>query len=308
MHLYSRTTRLAVLCMPAVMFVSLALSCASGAGPISPDKGTVRELEEVLATVNDLSKWPAGKPTIDDVLGAADPDLKWEVAALVKNRALSLKVGEPMRGQLVSKLTLMLGDDESPRLTRYVRRWLLNFVGRDFTEDAQEAVLREFRKQASRETIRLMGILNVDDSHYAKIQAWAREPLMDPGAGPFWGTKTWQAILVMARRGDEESMARAIEKVEAEEDIVQKRTTLLRDLEYTRRPEAIDHIVKALNSDERLPPLDRGHKGTPCAMYAAESLERLLRGFPEKPRGAFTAEYLKKCRDWVSKQERWQLR
>jgi hypothetical protein len=125
----------------------------------------------------------------------------------------------------------------------------------------------------------------------------------DPGRGHFLMEPYWTANLALARLGDAEGGKRLVDKVESETDIVQ-RVRGFGDLARTHHDVAVKYLIKAVMSEDELPPVKAGTAGTKVASYACDALARSVESFPLKANGpSYSNAEIESARKWLKEQK-----
>jgi hypothetical protein len=171
------------------------------------------------------------------------------------------------------------------------------------SRQSRDTLERLFRQNVDRQTILLAGLAGVE-SVSDDLRSLARQPIREPSAGRFFGTPEWAAHLVLARRGDPQSLD-ALLDFARRQDLHTRVVVVAVDFQYVPQPEVVEFLQAHLESDERLEPVKTTVPGLPVANYAASSLARLLVGFPVEYREdySYTDEEIRACRAWLSAQD-----
>lgn len=264
----------------------------------------ISTITNAFASTSLTNSWPTGLPSIDQVATNQSLEIRQSLVAGLGSYAWRLEAGAEKRKYVISKVAPMLKDTG-----RVVRRILLHFQPEEFDKGAVEAVRDFFLKDENREkeTILLAGMFDNDEVNKT-IAGWASQKLKNDGP-PYYMTRTWYALLVMARKGDKESIARLIRAADTERNLNMRMAVVMADFRYTRRPELAQYVAKYLDSKEVLPPENPHMKPESCAAYAVGLLARMLQDFPvESQYHLPTEDDIRKCKEWVAQQKEWKFR
>jgi len=130
-----------------------------------------------------------------------------------------------------------------------------------------------------------------------------------PNSRGFTRQEQWATYKVLARLGDKEALAYCVKKVTALPVNDQVVDVLFPDLIYTRQKEAVDVLIKVLNSDEKLCSSTNPNSDGKilCGYRIMEMLAPVIENFPVKtlPSGDLDVnDYTKalfEVRDWFQK-------
>jgi hypothetical protein len=116
----------------------------------------------------------------------------------------------------------------------------------------------------------------------------------------------WASALALARMGDDEATRHVVKRVQGERNDITRVTSLVEDLAYTGRAEAIKPLIANVLSTKRLPPVEALMQGEPFGMRSLEVLARTVEGFPlaAKEWYEFSEQDLVNARLWLQKQKK----
>lgn len=136
----------------------------------------------------------------------------------------------------------------------------------------------------------------------AKLHELAAGEVEEPGAGRWYGTPQWKALIRLAQLGDKNAAEKAVNVARRQTRGFAEILVVLEHVASIRQSEAVEFLKEYLNSDERLPDLDGGVPGTLIAQRAAALLAPILEDFPVKKvyETDFTIEDIKTCRKWMN--------
>ena len=263
-----------------------------------------KEVERIQKAIR--QDWGGSSASLRQHVANKPEDLRRDIYALFWRTGTTTE--EPAKRAAIVEFMLKQTREETSLLRGQLLKWLLDFGKGDFNEQAIQTLLSfSWTPEYSPEAIRLIGIAECKEA-IPRLQAEIQnEPArIDLPAG-YYATSTWAALLVLARFGEEESLARIIRQVEGEPDIIVKATILFWDLAYTRRPAAFDVLKKYLNSDKRLPAVKATVPGRLEACYAAAPFAKYVKGFPIQETD-FSEQQVMQARVWVNSQKEWQFK
>jgi hypothetical protein len=207
-------------------------------------------------------------------------------------------------------LTLMLKQVslESPRIRGQLLKWMQDFQPDDFDQSTTQLVLQlPWTPDFCPDVIRLIGIAGARQANPQLKAQLQKEPLPDNPPPGYYVGNTWTALLALSRMGDERALARVIQQVRNERDIIVRASILFKDLGYTRQPGAFEALRGYLNSESRLPQIKSNVPGRLEAAYAATEFVRHVQGFPiQEPDPS--EEQVLQARTWANAQKTFHIR
>lgn len=222
----------------------------------------------------------------------------------------------PNVGQAVVDRLVAGFDDPSPEVQDAIMRTLPGFLARDFTPQAKER-LRQLAHTTSPpewKYLKYLGIAGIDEEiSFVNSLLGSPQKIFNVGDFETWGrTLEFDALLVLARLGDDRAARRAVELVDSEPTMRDKFGDSDTYLAYTRHPIAVEYIVQnILLSNEKMGPGSRFDY--PAAWGAATTLSRMLENFPSISEKAdqykqYRGADLEAVRAWARQQTTWVLK
>lgn len=190
----------------------------------------------------------------------------------------------------------------------------------------EEVISNQSRGFYARDIILLVGAadMQTEMDQLQMIINKAEGPLQPFRPSPKWHSEAFTALMARARMGDQDAVQQCISLVDAETDEDFKVSTLLKQIEYIRQPQAVEYIKQYLYSDKKSRDLGPDAIGGPYAYRVTGLLEKMVVGFPKRvdmnnhiqkyvsdksfmekwpqPLGAFMAHALY-CREWFENQQ-----
>lgn len=295
--------------------IGIGLCLNGGVGYCSDVAETVRRdalvasITNALMICTNMMEWPASVPRPEQALTNDNDSVRWMTVSRLGIFGRGLQPGDLRRRYVVSLLAGQLGDRLGSARTAV--RKLLFFKPEDFDDDAKRKISVMFNNETNRlkETILLVGMLDMKEEN-AVIAEWAKSrlPPDNPETGGYFSSQTWNALLVMARRGDKESFDRLVRANETELHPGDK-VRNIDDFIYVHRPEMVRYMAKYLDSKERSAPLVKNMPGGLIAYNVAQLMGCMLEGFPIKSFfQEIKEEDLQKCKEWVDAQKEFKYR
>jgi len=236
-------------------------------------------------------------------------------SARVRQRAnamsaqLALEHGsQEQRRKIVDQLITALSDQAST-VVQHAAQDLLQFERTDFTDSARSELVRLLQQpEPNPLVIRLVGLAGLD-SEVGRLAELRDGETMSPSmlqSARYYGGVGWAATLARARLGSQADLDVAIERVRGEENSVLRVTDLLRQIAYTRQPDALELVREYLESSEQLPELKPG-SGTPYSQYALDILAGEIANFPVAQDGAgtYSDEDIAAARAFMADRSNW---
>lgn len=211
---------------------------------------------------------------------------------------------EQQKRQIIVELLLERIQLESDFLRDQLLKWLQDFQEGDFNERSTTILENTiWPKGDSFALIRLAGIAQLKP-RLPELKELVQHESEDAGNDIWYETDEWAALLALSRMGDEKSLNIVLMRVTKNSDIIIRATVLLKDLAYTKQPEAFDTLKIYLDSKERLPKTKVTALGVLEASYAAAMFSKYLKDFPIKETDFSEAQVLQ-ARIWVNAQKQW---
>ena len=184
------------------------------------------------------------------------------------------------------------------------------------------AILQDYFKDVALERAGRSHLLladKIDSNRFEEyVEELAGKPLKHPPR--VWRhRRQWAALMIKSKRGDDSAAAKLVEVFRKQPDI-KERLVALRDIGWTRHPQAWNALAELVMSGEKLP-TKKGAPGTPVCWRAARAMEIYVPDFPngkQKPSipdpvyflsfgslglfNPYTEEEIELCREWVRQQ------
>jgi len=249
------------------------------------------------------------------VLEPYQNDQTWTVRRLTYWYEFRLAQAQPIR-KVRQEVVQRLVKASITSSVKQVNKWLLTFMEQDFTQDVKEMIRQSLqRDKVNRWHILICGVARIDDQlpilekmlidemeYQAKVEKQR--------VGKKWYYTTgWSARLARARMGVKEDINKCLQLVETVENLDRRVITLLRDVGYTRQPEAIEFLQRYLESQQRLSPVKPTAPGQPVASYVLDILIDCLKDFPieRKPGRGYKWKQIEQAREWMKEQKKWDI-
>jgi hypothetical protein len=276
---------------------------SSGKDPSMPNQDNEQQIQTIEAA---LARGPDATPAMLREYADGRPEpfrrdlyaMYWRTGTRAESAPRRMATVEFLLQQVTGE-----GDVLRPQILK----WLQDFEKDDFNAEARQRLAAlPWTPAFAPEAIRLVGIAELSD-----LVPWLRSlirdaPLAAPPPAGYHASNTWAALLALARMGDAASLARVIQQVRSEPDIILRASVLFMDLGYTRQSAAFDALRIYLNSNERLPQLKPTAPGRLEAAYAAAAFSKHLRNFPIQETD-FNEQQVTQARAWANAQSRWSV-
>lgn len=208
-------------------------------------------------------------------------------------------------------------EDPSPHVRDIINRRLGGFLARDFTPQAKQKLRQLAHATSPPNTIYLhyLGVAGItEEIPFIESLLGPTQEIYRAGVFNVRGSAAeleWDALLVLARLGDDRAAQRAVEIVDSEERMKDKLQEARAFLAYTRHPIAVDYIVQMLLSNATIPIRTGEH--IPAARGAARILSLMLDNFPNISEyadrtGTYRGDDLEAVRAWARQQTTWVLK
>jgi hypothetical protein len=221
--------------------------------------------------------------------------------------ALILEVARPsdrddLRREAARRLMTAVADP-SALVRRVAREGPALFDERAFTPEHRERIARLLDAESDTALVRLAGAAGARGATGRLRELAGRGGPGAAAARPF-AEPAWSARLALVRMGEDEP-DECVRLVGASDDLVLGATRLWRDLAYTRRTAALEHVAGWLESDARLPGIAAG-RGLAAAQYAADALLDACPGAPFEKRhpGGYAEAELRTLAEWIEEETR----
>ena len=170
----------------------------------------------------------------------------------------------------------------------------------DFLPESRTILENEYIKEKSKQNMLLAGMARVYSVESDIIEYAARQ-IEPPAVGKFYGTLSWAGNLVMARRGDKNSLRKVL-SASQQADIHSRIIFLIKELAYLPQPEVAEYIADFVFSENRLESVKPTVAGLLHAQYAAAALSRMLSGcpVPYKEDYSYTDHEINMLRNWLT--------
>ena len=182
-----------------------------------------KEVEHIQKAIS--QDWKGSPETLRQYVANKAEDIRRDIYALFWR--IGTTTEEPTKRAAIVEFMLTQTREETPLLKGQLLKWLLDFGQDDFNEQAIQTLLSfSWTPEYSPEVIRLIGIAECKEA-IPRLQAEIQnQPANIDLPTGYYVTNTWAALLVLARFGEEESLARITRQVEGELDIIVKATIL----------------------------------------------------------------------------------
>jgi hypothetical protein len=255
---------------------------------------------QLLAEESNVDDSKSGPP-IAALASNPDRERKMMDASKAQEEAKALPPGDAKRRELIDNLASMLGDADDAVRSSVRERLAYSFEEQDYSADAKEKIVRDFRANPERKTAIITAGIAAFDTIKDDLTIIAAGELKEPEAGRYYGTTVWAASMMLGRNGDDVSVGRLLQAARKEADIVVKATVLPADLRLVPHPKVVEFLVELAMSNERLPQVKPTAPGTPVASRALKVLSEMLPTFPAiKEFAAITEDELRISRRWLS--------
>jgi hypothetical protein len=188
-------------------------------------------------------------------------------------------------------------------------RWMRETPADQFPAEAKDLVTKALADPSvTYGTILLAGWLEVEAAR-GRLRELAKHRFDGTDEGGDLDTP-WAAVLALARMGDAQALQHLVKRVRNEKNDMKRATTLVTDLAYVGRPEAVRLLVETVLSNKRLPPLGPWAVGEPFGMRALGPLARVVEGFPLEAKDdyQYSIDDLARARTWLQKQQTLKLK
>lgn len=221
---------------------------------------------------------------------------------LIKNLSINAS-NVKIKGAAI-KLFISVGKSNNPSVSALSINALKSYSSRNFDESDISSILELIEKHPSvyKETVELAGYIG-NQKFLLKIKE------VFPNSRNFSKPEKWASYKSLARLGDNEALDFCVKRISSIPINDQVIDVLYPDLIYIHRKEAIDLLIKALNSDDLLCTSSNPNSDSKilCGYRIMELLAPAIENFPVKvlPSGDLdTKDYKKTLNDvrvWFSK-------
>jgi hypothetical protein len=248
------------------------------------------------------------------ILNALPVFLKDSIA-IVRGRAagISRLIGTQskataLRTKAVQQLLLAVKDKDSGNAGAALA-YLSEFKMGDFLTAEKDTLLALFKKRTAHLNmlIRLMGFLEI---HLSKNELYSLSQNSSISR-----KDRWAALLALARMDDEQAVADIMARVKRMPITDAVVYEVFPDLVYTRKREAIDYLIEALNSNSKNCESANAENAEriPCAYRVMEMLAPIIENYPLKRNESGdieTNDYptaLQKVKDWFKENKNYKI-
>jgi hypothetical protein len=252
------------------------------------------------------------------MLSGYEKDPHWTVRYITSFYQVRLTKLHPARQDIREQVTDLLVNamiDPNADLSPHPCKWLLSFQAKDFSEEAKGQIVQALQgSKPSKELVLVSGAAQVETAlprleEFIFDEAGYRNDPNKRHCPKWYHTMGWNARLARARMGVESDIDRCLELVETVEDLDRRVLTLLDDVGYIRQPQAIEHLKKYLESNERLSPVKPSAPGGLVANHVMSILAEALSDYPVKRREGrnYTEDEIELSCKWMAEQKQWNI-
>lgn len=193
------------------------------------------------------------------------PRVRWSANMIARQIGIKASIGTKIRKDAVLQLVKACFDPDS-LVWQNAAKWLLEFHEADFTIEAQQILGDHLIKEPVRDQV----ILVVGITNLGGMDRWLRQK----------SGKHFNALLALARLGDDEAAVEAVERIDKVENIDLRVRKYLHQLGYTRHRIALEYIASYLDSNEgEITKAQSGDYSAPS--YKNVALDVIAKHFPE---------------------------
>lgn len=239
-----------------------------------------------------------------------DQDDRVSITAVSLALAVSKRTSDVTIQRRAAELMLAaFASEPGGTVARYTREHMLALPRHAFSDKAKREIERLVNvDRPDCATLMLAGLANVVSVKNRLLDISKHQDV----ERVWWGRPIWGAHLALARMGVSGEVQFCVKKVESEPDNVWQvtRIVLLRDLAYTRQPEAVKVLKDYLFSELRLPRDKPNVPGARYAEYALDLLAQIVEDFPIESQGpgGYGDENIAKARKWMKEHEKLRIR
>jgi len=229
----------------------------------------------------------------------SDPDLRVRSRVQILKAKISLQSKDTLVRQMVVEDFLKDAASENQEISQYSIARLLTFKENDFSLSAKNKIPSIFDRIANRDFILICGTAQIKQL-VPKLKKIASE--FDRTRQDWFSTRAWCASLSLTRMGYTEKLDTLITAVELELNPILRVSRLLKDLAYTKNPDAIKILRKYLESNQKIPDVMGPGRDLYVNQYAMEYLAQYIDDFPIKERGiGYSPEEIETAKSFLNK-------